>query len=176
MRPTHPERFPATNTRPVLHMPRSGLEWAVEALALLGVVLTVALPAFFWDRLPDRVPTHFGFSGQPDAWGPKAWIWAVPAVSVALYLGLSWLARFPHRLNYPWPITPENAPAQYRCARWLLLSLKAVIGWTFAWIVWGTIQTSLGNASGLGQAFLPLTVGAIAGILGLYFVKSYRQR
>lgn len=44
-------------------------------IQVLSIVTLVCAPfiyaAFIWDALPDRVPTHFGISGKPDAYGSK---------------------------------------------------------------------------------------------------------
>lgn len=162
--------------RPVLDIPRSGCEWAMETLALLAVVTTLALTIAYWGALSDRVPNHFGLSGRPDAWSPKGALLVLPVTAVVLYLGLTALSRFPHHFNYLWPITPENARAQYRLARQLLVNLKVVVVCTFGWILWGTIQTDLEIRSGLGPAFLPLMEAAILGVIGFYFVKARRVR
>ncbi|RMG48067.1 MAG: DUF1648 domain-containing protein [Acidobacteria bacterium] len=129
---TTDRRLPTTmESRPVQEIPRSSPERIIEVIALLGVALTVTLPISFWRMLPDRVPTHFGASGQPDARGSKVWVFALLVISILLYSSLSVLARFPHRFNHPWRITPENAEAQYRCARWLVLGLKTTMVWIF---------------------------------------------
>lgn len=55
----------------------------------LGTLLLVGTA---YPRLPDRVPIHFGFTGEPDAWGARPWIWLLPIcglVSFALFFGLS---------------------------------------------------------------------------------------
>lgn len=162
--------------RPVLRIPLTKIEWGMEAIALIGVVCAVALAAFHWPALPERLPHHFNAAGKPDAWGSKESMLALPAVALLLYAVLSVLSRFPHRYNYLWPITPENARAQYLLARQLLAAIKAVEVWTFAWILWGTIRTALGSAGGLGAAFLPLSLAAVFGALAVYFVRSYQLR
>jgi len=43
---------------------------AVWLISLL-VALMAAHALYHYSILPDRMPTHFGFSGEPDAWGPK---------------------------------------------------------------------------------------------------------
>lgn len=162
--------------RPVLDIPRSRYDWAMETLALLGVVTTLALTVAYWGALSDRVPNHFGFSGRPDAWSSRGALLVIPVTAAVLYLGLTALAKSPRHFNYLWPITPENAPAQYRLARQLLVNLKVVVVCTFGWILWGTIQTDLAVRNGLGAAFLPLMEAAILGVIAFYFVKARRAR
>lgn len=55
---------PTPGTRPVLL-------WALLCLALgIAAVVTGVLR---YDALPERYPTHFGFSGEPDGFGTKSW-------------------------------------------------------------------------------------------------------
>ena len=101
---------------------------------------------------------------------------SLPAVPGVIYLALTILQRFPHVYNYVWPITPDNARVQYLLARQLLAVIKVIEVWTFSWILWCTIRTALGAASGLGPAFLPLSLVAIFGSLAAYLVRARQLR
>ena len=35
------------------------------------IVLMIAFALAVYGRLPEQVPTHFGFSGEPDGWTPR---------------------------------------------------------------------------------------------------------
>jgi uncharacterized membrane protein len=148
----------------------------METIALVGVVATLALTISFWPALPDRMPHHFDLSGRPDAWSQKVTMLVLPLISAVLYLSLSVLSRSPHHFTYPWPITPENARAQYRWARQLVVNLKVVVVCAFGWILWGTIQTGLGNRAGLGALFLPVVLVSTFGVVGFYLLKSHGSR
>jgi len=125
--------------RPVLDLPRSSFEIVGELLALVGVIVTVAILLYAWPDLPDRVPTHFGVTGEPDSWGRKATVLFPPLVMMVLYTGLTILNRFPHAFNYPRVITEENAPRQYGLARTLMTWLKAELTWLFAYLEWSIV-------------------------------------
>ena len=43
---------------------------AITLFALLGALMA-GHALYHYSLLPDRIATHFGFSGAPDAWGPK---------------------------------------------------------------------------------------------------------
>lgn len=58
-------------------------------LALVAVAATWIVALRAYPRLPLRIPTHFGFSGRPDAWGRKGMIFLLPVVSLATCL-LQW--------------------------------------------------------------------------------------
>lgn len=65
------------------------LMWTL-ALALL------AGAAVLWPQVPDRIPTHFGAGGQPDAWGPRSLaVWfGLPLVALALAAVIEGSARW----------------------------------------------------------------------------------
>jgi len=98
------------------------------------------------------------------------------SIFAVLYTGLTVLSRYPHIYNYAWPITLQNAATQYRLARQMVIVLKTEIVWIFAYLDWQTIQTALGRAQGLGQAFLPIFLFIIFGSLGFYLYKGFQAR
>ncbi len=162
--------------RPILDLPYSSQDLALEVAAVGGILLNLGLFGLFWPRLPAVVPTHFGVSGRPDAWGDKSTILILPAASLILYFMLTIVSRYPHKFNYLWPITAQNAAVQYRLARSLLLWLKVEIIALFGFLEWTTIWTALKQGEGLGLIFLPAVLGLIFGTLGVYFYFAYRNR
>ena len=135
--------------RPVLNIPRTPLETLLEALAVLGVIAVIAITAWGWLTLPAIIPTHYGISGAPNAYGSKGSLLIVPIMSVCLYILLAFLSRLPHTYNYPWPITPENAQRQYSLARLLLRWITFEIAWMFCALQWTIIQAASSNSADL---------------------------
>ena len=115
--------------RPVLHLPRTPFEKLLEALTALGIIILIAMTVWGYFALPAVIPTHYGFSGAPNAYGGKGSLLTLPIVSICLAVLLTVLSRYPHLYNYPWPITAENAPRQYSLARLALrlITLEMVL-------------------------------------------------
>ncbi len=76
----------------------------------VNVGLMVALVWFavwVWPDLPERIPTHFGIDGQPDAWSERSfWSWfLLPIIAVTLALSMYWvrwvLPRRPGWVSFP---------------------------------------------------------------------------
>lgn len=47
----------------------------------------------FYARLPETIPTHWNFRGEPDAYGPRSTVWIMPVLSLPLtflFLILAW--------------------------------------------------------------------------------------
>jgi len=58
---------------------------------LFALTIVAILQALYaYPRLPDTVPYHFNFQGQPDAWGSKTFMVGID-VGVTLFLMLSFL-------------------------------------------------------------------------------------
>jgi uncharacterized membrane protein len=164
------------NPRPVISLRLSPLLIAGEVAAAIGILLAVLIIVHFWAVLPDRIPIHFGFSGQPDAWGNKVMIWLLPAVAAIIFVLLAAVSRYPHTFNYTVRITDENAERQYLLARSLLVWLKAEVCWLFAFIVRQQIVVALGYSQ---QFSMELTWGMlflIFGTVGVYLLKAYLAR
>lgn len=162
--------------RPVLELPLSGWEKGWELLALIGIFVLLFLVCQWWEVLPQRIPTHFGAGGEPDAWGSKSSLLIIAIVAIATYGLLTIFNRYPHTFNYLVEITEANAEEQYRMARQLMAVLKVEITWMFAYIQWIIIQIALGKASGLGSLFLLITMIVLLGSLGVYFYKVSRMK
>jgi len=166
----------APNQRPVFSLGRSPALVAVDLAGAIAILLAVLLIVQFWAVLPDRIPTHFGFSGQPDAWGDKVTIWILPAVAAIMFVVLTAVSRYPHTFNYPVRITEENAPQQYLLARSLLVWLKAEVCWLFAFLVRQQIIVALGNAEMLRMEFVLGMIVLSFGTIGLYLRRAYLAR
>lgn len=59
------------------------------ALLLAGVAVMlvhVAVGVVYWDRLPERIATHFDFHNEPDGWTGKAFtVFGMPLILLALH-------------------------------------------------------------------------------------------
>ncbi|MEL7566816.1 MAG: DUF1648 domain-containing protein [Dehalobacterium sp.] len=164
------------SNRPVIDLPRTFWDWFFDAASLAGLSLIAGFLLRFWPVLPETIPTHFGFSGQPDAWGSKTTLLILPLTGLVLYVILTGVGFFPHTYNYLWAITEKNARTQYKLAQALIGCLKTEIVWLFSYMVWKTMMISLGKAEGMGKIFVIVFLGIIFGTLGLYFYCSAQAR
>jgi uncharacterized membrane protein len=46
-----------------------------------------------FSKLPEIIPTHFGFAGKPDSFGSRNTVWILPAVSTILFLILNLISK-----------------------------------------------------------------------------------
>src|SRR6266699_4466735 len=117
------------HSRPVVHIPRTPLQTLLEVLTALGLIALIAMTVWGYFALPAVIPTHYGFSGAPNAYGGKGSLLTLPIVSICLAVLLTVLSRYPRRYNYSWPITPENALRQYSLVRLLMRWIRLEMVW-----------------------------------------------
>ncbi|MBP2032968.1 hypothetical protein J2Z42_001647 [Clostridium algifaecis] len=91
-----------------------------------------------------------------------------------MYIFLTTLSRFPRIYNYLKPITKENAEYQYKCARQLIIIIKAEFAIIFTYVGWNSIKVALEKVSGLGIWFLPIILVVIFGTLAIYIRKCLK--
>lgn len=154
----------------------NGARRAAEVIALAGLIFELLVIAMHWGELPERIPVHFGVSGDPDAWGSRKMLLLLPLVSGAMYLFLTLLARSPQHFNYPFEITQENAERQYAIGQSLVAWVKAEAVWLFAIVTWVTCRVAVRGAGGLGAAFLPSVIVVLFGTIVLHLTLARRAR
>jgi uncharacterized membrane protein len=161
---------------PKLKISRTTLDWLIEFFALSFLIILIGLPLFFSSELPERIPVHFNFAGEPDGYGTRVTLWILPVTGTLMYMGMTILESFPHIYNYLVDITPENVVKQYRLGTRLIRILKTIILIIFSFISYQTIKTALGSTAGLGKAFLPVFLLITFGTIIIYVVISLNNR
>ena len=71
---------------------------AALLLAAIAGAFALAHAIHAWPAMPDRVPTHFGAAGLPDAWSSKS----LPTVFVLPVMALVGLVGLSHTLFLYW--------------------------------------------------------------------------
>lgn len=138
--------------RPHIRPPLTTGEIVAIALTIAGLLFTIVPLAVLWSGIPSTIPTHFGITGQPNAYGSKAALLVYPGVALGITLLFQGLCRYPWVFNYPVRITEGNALRQYKRGRLLLRWVNALV-WLFGLIEWRAIEVARGAATTLGSAF-----------------------
>jgi len=166
-----------TTGRPIIHdLKRTSADLILEALAFLGLLLLIGVAIYYYPKLPDSVPRHFNFSGEPDGWGAKGILLGLPAIGTLIYILMTVLSRYPHIFNYPWPITEANARSQYAISRQMLTVVKLLMVGMFFYMNWSIIGTALGRQHGLGGGFMIFVTPLVPVAVGFYLFKARRAR
>ncbi len=157
--------------RPRIKIPPSSTDKALDSIVIMGLVLLIALPFYYYGGLPDQIPTHFNAAGEPDAYGSKTSVWVLPIVGLLLAVGMMYLNRFPHLFNYTVSITEENAMRQYSKATRMMRVINVLLVFAFVYINYTTIQTALGHAKGLGNGVIIIFILGIFGTMFYYLFQ-----
>lgn len=163
-------------TRPRIKIKRTTADWITEFIAFSFLIILIAMPLIFSNDLPEKIPVHFNFAGEPDDYGSRLTLWLLPATGFIMYLVMTILEGFPHIYNYPVEIIAENAFNQYRLATRLIRILKTLIVLIFTFISYRTIKTALGNTAGLGKAFLPIFLLITFSVIIIFITRSLNNR
>ncbi len=128
------------SNRPIIKIELRLFDKILEAIALLLLICTIILVAYYYKTLPEIIPTHFNFSGKLDDYGSKSSILTLPILSALLYIGLTVLNKYPQTFNYLSEITLDNAESQYRFATRFLRVLKIIVMITFLIIIFSIVS------------------------------------
>lgn len=144
-------------------------------IAALAFLFWITYGAFYGaGRLPARIPTHFGFDGRPNGWGSPSMLWLFPALALALYVGMTVVARYPATFNYPARVTAENRPRLEALAIQMIGWLKTEIVCLFAWIQWTIVESARGGRLRMRPVEMPLFLLVIFGTIGWHVVAMRR--
>lgn len=122
----------------------------------LLLVLTVAITAWVYPKLPAELPTHFGLSGEPNRYSPTSQaVYQLPLVAVGTYLLMLFLPQIdPKRANY------GRFPGFYRLLRWGLPAWMLVMHLATVLSAAGfPIPANLVIRLGVGLLFIALGLG-----------------
>jgi len=149
---------------------RSTLDWLYEGVSVAALAAACGDVAIHWSALPERIPTHFGAGGTPNGWGGKSMLLILLATTVLVAILLTVAERYQRLINIPMRVD-RDSPEVQRLLRSMVIAMKAVITVMFVWIVDLTMRTAVGEANGLGAAFLPVFLGGTFAPAVYYLTK-----
>lgn len=94
--------------RPVLKLTLSPLDRNLEFAGKLLLAAVWLLTLYALLKLPVTIPIHFNASGQADRYGNKLTLLFLPVLATVIYVGFTYLNRYPHIFNYPAIIKPNS--------------------------------------------------------------------
>jgi hypothetical protein len=154
---------------PQIKVSMSFLDWVLEILGALFIMATwYLLLANYW-ILPAQVPVHYDFWGNPNVYSGKQLLWLVPVLMTAVYIGINFLNKIPHLLNYPIPVTEANASKLYVINLRTLRIIRVLIAGQLLYGKIGLIGISNGELSKLSVFQMPVFLGCLA----LTIITSY---
>jgi len=129
----------------------------IPALTMLAAMFVTALAV--WPHMPDRLPVHWGLSGDPNRWGGRfEALLGLPLTALGVYVLLLVLPRIdPRREHYPSFAGPYSA-------------IRAVlVGSLFALQLFKVVRVD--TATPGDPRVLPMILGLLTVFLGNYLPK-----
>ena len=107
----------------------------MEYLCRIMLIGTLIYLIVCWSTIPDQIPTHYNAAGEIDDWGGKGMIWFTVIISWALYLGISFVERYPDIWNTGVEITRKNSEKVYRLLKYLIRTSKLIMTAVFSTLI-----------------------------------------
>ena len=105
------------------------LRWPLELVALAATVAPFVIVARSWRSLPERIPTSYGFTGDPNRWGGRWLIWMYPLMTAAMYLFIGAVTD-----TLPWPGGVAVTTGRALFAACWIKALLCILPGYFCWI------------------------------------------
>lgn len=151
---------------------------------LVAGILTLAswgVSLYFWNKLPELIPTHFGFTGAADAWAKKSIIsvFFVPLLQTIMlggFLFLYWKPQYSDMPTTLWLMTMDEKVKEHAFGliRTMLVVISVWIGLIFTYLTYGINASAVGNSNGLNPWFMGLSLAALIVWLIFWTIKVYR--
>lgn len=153
---------------------RSGLDWALEAVALAALLTMLVLLAVHWEHLPLR-PARMRYPGSPRSWSVRAALGLMGALGVISYLGMTLAIHFEKLIHIPEALgraAPHLRQMMFRMG----ILLKAVLMAVSLYFVWVLVNLAQGRRAGFGPGHITAVALVVLIPLVLYTVKLWRAR
>jgi uncharacterized membrane protein YidH (DUF202 family) len=154
---------------------RSAIHWVLEAGPLGALLAIFGVVSVDWKNLPDRVPRHFNWLGNPDGWGGKNGLLLLPLIALGIYILLTIASRYQKRINIPISVD-RDAPEVQSLLLGMSILLKTIVLYIFLYLAWANVNIAMGRRDSLGKPFVPACLAAVFVPMGLYMFKLRRYR
>lgn len=154
---------------------KTKLEKVLFTMSILGLIAMFIYVMLIWSELPETIPRHFNFKGEPDGFGGKGFILVLPFTALGIFILTTLLSQIPDAFNYPYNVTEEQKQRLYIHWRICLSWLQTQMIYFFLYGVWRTAQVAFGKADGLGIYALSLFLVVVLGTTIYFAVRGKRM-
>lgn len=159
--------------RPKIDIPKSMAAKLFDGFTVAAFAAAIVYLALQWNELPEKIPAHFGASGEVDRWGSRFELFLLPGIAAVMWAGLTLLEKYPHVYNYM-NLTPENTETQYRYGKLFMNVTKNLTTLLLVSTMWDTVRIALGFSDSLNPFLFYGLLGALFAVMAFYFWKVFR--
>lgn len=163
-------------TRPVIHIQPTVLDRFMESLTMLVLLTMWLLVVWNYNSLPDIIPSHFGAGGEVDDYSRKSFLYVLPGIATAIFIGMKVLTQYPRIYNYGKVVTASNAGELYKIGSELVRSINLGIAITFTYITWRIIDIAKGGSPSLSGWFIAVFILCIMGPVVYFLFRMVRVK
>lgn len=156
--------------RPILNIQKTNTYNVIEFLNILLLFGLWFLVIKNYEFIPNNIATHYSGT-TPDKFNHKSSIYIILIVVTILYIVLTILTKYLHKLNYPKEVTLTNARELYQIGLGMLIVLRFSVTVIFGIGILKTIYPKL-----ISNQHLPvLTLACVFGLIlapMIYFINK----
>lgn len=141
----------------------------MNIISLLGMLGMCIYLYVVWKELPEKIPVHFGASGQADRFSGKTSILSNPIIGWLLYGMLSFVEHVPQVWNTGVAVTEENRQQVYAMLYRMLVIMKFLLVVVFFYT---TVQMARGENMHIG--FMPVYLVLFFGTIVVHLIMLTR--
>jgi len=145
--------------RPKVDVPLQSIDILLDITSATLIILMIVYVAISYAELPDVIPSHFNGKGEIDGHSEKTTLWFLPIISIAMFIGLFILNKYPHMHNYMVNITEDNALKNYRLSTRIVRVTNLFVALIFCIISYSMIEGATSKNFQLGPWFMPVIIG-----------------
>lgn len=122
--------------------PRCPYSLPAVVLGIAGVLVLVATMVLIlvtYASLPVQIPTHFDYSGNPDAYGSRSSLWFLFAIDALVFTLIAVTAHFPRYWNIPIQVYEHNVWAICNATRIFLYVMNLLMALLFGYVIFMVI-------------------------------------
>lgn len=146
----------------------------LEAIVVVLLVGLWGMTVCFWNILPDRIPSHFNFSGEITAWSGKSSLFLLAGFATfgAFIMGV--VAYNPRMINIPVKLNPKKLSVQYILMARMARVCNIILVLLFISILLSVAAPGLGIKSQLLDFMHILMMGGMFVTIFLYCLKIHK--
>jgi uncharacterized membrane protein len=131
---------------------------------------------YYYPKLPSKVPTHFDWKGNVDAWGEKSFsLVMLPVLQTVIFIVFLIISQFPKTFNFPGKEKMDKIPVDKRVLVYDLL--KEVLFFIFLFVnLLFLYLLRITCLIGTGERVVFNSVYLCSLILGIFLVSIYYLR
>ncbi|UXV32773.1 DUF1648 domain-containing protein [Mammaliicoccus sciuri] len=151
------------------------LKKVLDISSIVLWLISIILIMINYVDLPDKIPSHYNFAGDADAWSTKTFIFFMPVLGLLIWLMLHYLVSNPKLDKYIHVPSLYGQPnkAQIENAKLLIYFIKFEMMALFTFLVIKDLYTALGMPFKLGVWETIIILSVIGVTIIIFMARNY---